>query len=254
MIMPIVRVKSLTATAEIAGLVREVGYDGEKKRLWVEALNADEALELLRCMGRASKDMVLGVTPNEAEIIDVMTGKSSADLGAPATVPTVTAKEEAPKVAKKRTRKKKAVKVEKKAKDEKQEAETKTEVALETSPKPEPQPEPQPKKEVVRGVDVQTSEDVPPVDDEKPPEDEAPADGSNGLLKAVKGLKSLRDVVSVLYDHGFTSKEAMINKCEEVSTHLEVVSRIKRTGGSGALRDRVVRAMTVMEMIPKEWS
>ena len=31
--MAILRVKSLVATAEIAGLVREVGYDAETKRL-----------------------------------------------------------------------------------------------------------------------------------------------------------------------------------------------------------------------------
>ena len=77
--MPIIRVKSIEATAEIAGLVRDVGYDSETKKLWVQALDSDEALELLRLMGRSSKKLTLGTSKAETEMINGLSDGKSVD-------------------------------------------------------------------------------------------------------------------------------------------------------------------------------
>jgi outer membrane biosynthesis protein TonB len=236
--MAILRVKSLVATAEIAGLVREVGYDCETKRLWVEALNADEAMELLKQMGRASKQLTQGTTANETAVVEGLAGQT--EDPPPAKEPAKT--ETKAKPVRKSEPKKEPAK--KRSAPKKAAEEPEPPAAEEPAPEPEAKAEAKPARKPVKSAtvqdDIEAKEEAP---EEPEPSPKAETSSGNGISQELLGAKKLRDIVSILYDEGFKTPEDMVARCQEIAPKLPVIKRIKN------LDERITRAMEVMDML-----
>jgi outer membrane biosynthesis protein TonB len=236
--MAILRIKAVKATAEVAGLVRDVGYDDETKRLWIEALNADEAMELLKHLGRATKQLTMGATPNEEAVVEKLTTQGS-DEGAKTTTGDEPVEPPQTTVAKKRRSRKKKAEPETEAAG----SETKAEPAKKAkAPRA-------PVKSATVQDDIEGDETPEPVEatTTESASDDVPDNGAGGngaeVSSELLGAKKLRDIVSILYDEGFKTQEAMVEKCVAVAPKLPVLKRVKN------LEERVTRAMDVMGML-----
>lgn len=259
--MAILRVKSLVATAEIAGLVREVGYDGETKRLWVEALNADEAVELLKNMGRASRQLTQGTTANETAVVEQLAGQTDEPPVAKETPKPVAKEPPKPKMEPKPARKSAPKKAAAPTPPPQEEASGDEDLdedlddmvgdddqgdddVQEAAAEPEPEAKVAPKasRKPVKSATVQDDIEAK---DEAPaePEPTAAPSGGNGISQELLGAKKLRDIVSILYDEGFKTPDAMVARCQEIAPKLPVIKRIKN------LDERITRAMEVMDML-----
>lgn len=235
--MAIQRVTSFTATADINGLIREVGYDADEKRVWIGAMDADEAVELLRAMGKGAHAMAEGMPENEQVIIAAAAAPAASERAGCKDVPPAE-----PPLQVKSPRKAT------KAEPEKAEPEKKTAPAKKRGTS-----KPNIKDDVEDPVEAHAPPDELPASDpdqgalalDGESGEEASGDngvpGGNGMSDDLKNARKLRDVVGAIYDEGHTTKAAIIARAREIQNDHPVLSRIKAT-----LEERVEKAMGVL--------
>lgn len=259
--MTIQSVTSFEGTAEVGASVRPFRYDGAARELTIGDLDADQAVLLLREVGRGKGVVAEGVGDGQDEIIVAAAANAGGErvrvggprhgeptrvVGKPAAEPASTKATSTVEPAVSRALEKPAA-----------------------SPEPEPE---KPKAEAAKGPakkrgvkkgNVQDDLDLAtdPEATEEPPAEETPAEaapppqdaqqpspkaggsvGGNGLPEELTDAKKLRDVVSYFFDQGITDPDQIVARCVEVAPKVKVLARIKN------VEDRVRRALEVLGM------
>lgn len=248
--MTIQRIDSFTGTAEVGSTVRPFRFDGESRELTIGELDADQAVMLLRAIGRGNGTVAEGIALGHDEVVMAAAAKAASDRAeAPA------ASSERVKVGGADHGKPAAAKAAPKA-PEKDEPEAEAKAPAKAPAKKRGSSKPANVRDDMNVAADPEATEAPPVEAaaEKPaakgakgaqdapkakPKAEAPADDGE-LPEELSGAKKLRDVVSYFYDSGITDPEEIVARCVAVKDGVKVLARIKN------VEDRVRRALDVL--------
>lgn len=277
--MTIQTITTFEGTAEVGANVRPFRYDSAARELTIGDLDADQAVLLLRAIGRGESTVAPGIGTGQDEVVVAAAAKAAADrAGAPAASSSERVKVGGPDHGKPASSSdaKAAGRTEAKPADPPAEkpadppAETKA-PAKPAAPAPAPAETKAPAKKrgsskaPAKGANVRDDMSVAadPEATEAPPVETAPektaakapetpqdapkaapptegSSGGNGLPEELVGAKKLRDVVSYFFDSGITDPEEIVARCVEVKDGVKVLARIKN------VEDRVRRALDVL--------
>jgi hypothetical protein len=253
--MAMLRVTGFQATAEIRGTVKNVGYDGAIRRLWIDALDADEAVVLIAALGGAPGHVVGAMPQGEQEVVMAAAAPAAAaramavlhtgepkveTVVVPAAVPasaTPPAPAEQPSAAE--------VKSARKPPARRRGAGTAATVQDDVGAMAKSEPEPADDFSLSASPVVEQPAPPPVHSDPAPAPAPAPAvpvaaPSTGGVPRELTEAKKIRDVVAYFYDSGIRDPEEIVRRCLEVKDDIQVLARIRNAD------ERVRRAITVM--------